>query len=222
MLKYLFSFHSQFTSFSSQNGMTLQGKIWSTEIIQCSSGTGSVISSRRIFIILQNTPGRCFETKWFVLLYLPQEGHDKIFRTLNLPHQHFSSQFSTMESKEASRAWSGSIACLASDPFPGLPLFYPALQGVVLPHCSSQAPLPPASRYIGSTGRTGEIEGREREKQPGNLSAPCFSSISRQLQPWIEFQSSSVVTASSYCPSSLGLVAANIPNIKFHLMNNMT
>lgn len=129
MLKYLFSFHSQFTSFSSQNGMTLQGKIWSTEIIQCSSGTGSVISSRRIFIILQNTRGRCFETKWFVLLYLPQEGHDKIFRTLNLPHQHFSSQLSTMESKEASRAGSGSIACLASDPFPGLPLLYPHCRG---------------------------------------------------------------------------------------------
>lgn len=52
MLKYLFSSHSRFTSFSTQSGMTLQGKIGSTEIIQRSSGTDSVISSWRIFIIL--------------------------------------------------------------------------------------------------------------------------------------------------------------------------
>lgn len=52
MLKYLFSSHSRFTSFSTQNGMTLQGKIGSTEIIQRSSGTDSAISSWRIFIIL--------------------------------------------------------------------------------------------------------------------------------------------------------------------------
>lgn len=61
MLKYLFSFHLGFASFSTQHGMTLRGKISSTEITSCSSG--AVISSWHIFTILQNTPGRRFETK---------------------------------------------------------------------------------------------------------------------------------------------------------------
>lgn len=85
----------------------------STEITSCSSGTGSVISSWHIFIILQNAPGKCFETKWFVPFHLTREGQDKIFRTSNLPYQPiFPFACFKTESKEAFHIGSGLGICL--------------------------------------------------------------------------------------------------------------
>lgn len=43
-----------------------------------------------------------------------------------------------------------------------------------------------------------------------------------QLQPWIQFQCSSAMASPPAVLPALGLVTANIPNVKFHLINNMT
>lgn len=133
MLTYFFSFHLWLTSFSTQNGMTHQGKIWSPEITPCLSGMDSVISSWQIFTILRNTPGRCFETKWFVPIHLAQEGQDIKFRTSDLPHQPICPSVFHSGRQRSISYWDWSFTWLPWGPPAGLP--WPSPKGLSLPSC---------------------------------------------------------------------------------------
>lgn len=62
------------------------------------------ISSWRLFIISENTPGRCFATKPFIPTHPPQEGQDEIVRASGLPRGHSFPPFPAVQVEEAPHA----------------------------------------------------------------------------------------------------------------------